>query len=281
MQDRFDRRVGRRRIHQQPALLAHHLDVRQRLEAGERGEFLQSHRRQAGRLDRAHVPAAALDAKNLDLAAVRVPNDGLDRGIAAAMENQLRVAAEEAGRIDTGRQIGVQAGSDIAVDDGSKLRIRPTRFHRGELRKAARRADIAGRDSVVTRAPSLRGASATKQSRGRREPFDLWIASLRSQWRILTIARDPPPASPAGVEGRFAGEVAAHFLGGCIRGAFDRLQRGAGDVRRERHVIEAAGARGRRERARRRRSRASRRADGRFSAPRSARRNRPSARARC
>ena len=31
MQDRFDRRVGRGRIHQQAALLAHHLDVRQRV----------------------------------------------------------------------------------------------------------------------------------------------------------------------------------------------------------------------------------------------------------
>ena len=121
VQDGLDRWVRRGRVHQQAALLADHLDVGERIEAGERGELFQPHRGQAGRLDGPHVPAAALDAKDFDLASVRLRRSRLNRRVAAAMQDQLRIGAKQAGGVDAGRQIGVQAGSDVAVDDGSKL----------------------------------------------------------------------------------------------------------------------------------------------------------------
>ena len=66
VQQRLDRRIGRRRIHQIDALVIHHVfvgEARQREQAAQRREL---HRRQARRLDVAHVPARALDADDID-----------------------------------------------------------------------------------------------------------------------------------------------------------------------------------------------------------------------
>jgi len=41
-----------------------------------------------------HVPAAALDAENVDLLTQQILGLGLDRGVAAAMQHQRRVAAQ-------------------------------------------------------------------------------------------------------------------------------------------------------------------------------------------
>ena len=58
----------------------------------------EPHRRQPGRLDRRHVPAAALDAQHLGLARRADRQPRLDRGVAAAMQHQPRVAARAGAR---------------------------------------------------------------------------------------------------------------------------------------------------------------------------------------
>ena len=106
VQQRLDRRIGRHRIEQVGALDAHHVLVGHlvaRQELMQRGE---PHRRQAGRLDRGHVPARALDAEHVGLVAEKIGHAELDRGVAAAVQHERRIAAEQARRVDAQRQFG-------------------------------------------------------------------------------------------------------------------------------------------------------------------------------
>ena len=77
--------------------LVHHLRV------GQRPRSLASFSRWArrtgakpGRLDRLEVPAAALDVEEVLVLADEVPRGELDRGVAAAVQHQRLVAAEQA-----------------------------------------------------------------------------------------------------------------------------------------------------------------------------------------
>ena len=66
VQQRLDRRVRRHRIDQIGALQLHHLLVGQFFAGAELYQRREPHRRQARGLDRAHVPAGALDAEHVD-----------------------------------------------------------------------------------------------------------------------------------------------------------------------------------------------------------------------
>ncbi len=90
VQQRLDRRVRRRRIDQVGALHAHHVFVGQRVARAQLAQRLEPHRRQAGGLDRAHVPAGALHAQHVDVVAVEIGNARLHRGVAAAVQDELR-----------------------------------------------------------------------------------------------------------------------------------------------------------------------------------------------
>ena len=96
VQQRLDGGVGRARIQEVHALEVDHVLVGERLEAAQPAERLQLHGRQPGGLDGAHVPPRALDAQHLVRLAQEVRHPGLDRGVAAAVQDQQRVGAEEA-----------------------------------------------------------------------------------------------------------------------------------------------------------------------------------------
>src|SRR5712671_2619107 len=69
--------------------------------------------RQAGRLDRGHVPAAALNGEHLDRVADEIGRQRLHRGVAAAMEDETLVAAEQARGIDAQGEVAIDAAFGI------------------------------------------------------------------------------------------------------------------------------------------------------------------------
>ena len=71
VQQRLDRRIGRRRVEQVGALQPHHVLVGELFARAQLQQRRKPHRRQARGLDRGHVPAGALDAEHVDLIAVR------------------------------------------------------------------------------------------------------------------------------------------------------------------------------------------------------------------
>jgi len=114
VQQRFYRRVGRRRIDQVGTLKVDHVRVGELVERTQPAQRLELDRRQSARLDRRHVPARALDAQHGMQRADDVPCLGLDRGIAAAVQHQQRVASEQPGRVGAKRDVLADALAGVA-----------------------------------------------------------------------------------------------------------------------------------------------------------------------
>ena len=108
VQQRLDRRIGRGRIDQIGALQPHHLFVGKIFARTKFYQRREPHRGQARGLDRAHVPAGALDAKNVDGVAVEIGDARLHRGVAAAVQHQARVLAEQTRGINPERQVAAE-----------------------------------------------------------------------------------------------------------------------------------------------------------------------------
>ena len=66
---------------------------------------VQTHRSKASCLDLFEIPAAPFDVKKLFNFTKEVGFEGLDRGIAAAVQNQVRVTPQQPGRVDTQAKI--------------------------------------------------------------------------------------------------------------------------------------------------------------------------------
>ena len=90
---------------------------------------VETHRRQPGRLDRAHVPAAALHAQHVDRRAGDVRHLGLHRGVAAAMQHQPRLAAQQARRVDAQREVLADALGGVLGDRGLGVAVGPEVLH--------------------------------------------------------------------------------------------------------------------------------------------------------
>src|SRR5204863_10152921 len=105
VQQGFDRYVRRCRIEESSARNAHHLCVIERLTAAQRAQRGEADRGQAFRLQRGEVPTAALDAQNFGRLTEYVWQHGFNRRVAAAMQNQARITAEEARAIDAQRHL--------------------------------------------------------------------------------------------------------------------------------------------------------------------------------
>ena len=129
VQQRLDRRVGRLAVQKVAALDVDHVLVGQRLQADQLAQRFETHRRQPGRLDRAHVPAAALDAQHLDGCAGDVGHLGLHRGVAAAMQHQPRLAAQQARRVDAQRQVLADTLGGMLGDRGLGVAVGPQILH--------------------------------------------------------------------------------------------------------------------------------------------------------
>ena len=109
MEQRLDRRVRGVRIEKVAALEAHHLPVAEGVERTQPAQRREPDRRQAGGLDPSHVPTAALDAQRLDPFAGQVGGGRLDRAVAAAVEHEPGVRAEQPGRVDEMREVARRA----------------------------------------------------------------------------------------------------------------------------------------------------------------------------
>ena len=100
VQDGFDRRRGRACACHVRGELVDHLRIGKRGQGGKPADVAEPHRRETGRLDGLEIPAAAFHVEDLFFLAEQVPVDELDGGIAAAMEHQRFIPAEQAGRVD-------------------------------------------------------------------------------------------------------------------------------------------------------------------------------------
>ena len=109
---------------------------RQRLALAQPAQRREPHRGQAGRLDRRHIPAAALDAQHLGGFADEVGRHRLDRGVAAAVQHQLRVAAEQARGVDAQRQVAADPGGGVVRRHRFGIAVRPQATHRPPPRLA-------------------------------------------------------------------------------------------------------------------------------------------------
>ena len=130
VQQRLDRRVRRTWIEQIGALDAHHILVRQRVAFAQFSQRCESDRRQAGRLDIAQVPAAAFDAQHLGGIPEQIGQDRLDRRVAAAVQHQPGIAAEQTRGINAQRQIASDAALAIARLHRRRIAVRPQAAHR-------------------------------------------------------------------------------------------------------------------------------------------------------
>jgi hypothetical protein len=116
VQQGLDRRVGRLAVQKVAALDVDHVLVGERLQAEQAAERREAHRGQAGRLDRAHVPAAAFYAQHLDRLAGDVGHPCLYRSVAAAMQHQPGLAAQQPRRVDAQCEIFADALGGMVGD---------------------------------------------------------------------------------------------------------------------------------------------------------------------
>ena len=129
VQQNLDRRIGRRGRDEARALNAHDIFVAERRPRPELAQTVEPHGGKIGRLDIGHVGTRAFDAQHRDLVAERVSHARLERGIAAAVQHELGIAAEQARRIDAQREIAADASAGIAVDRRLRFAVDPGGFH--------------------------------------------------------------------------------------------------------------------------------------------------------
>ena len=130
VQQRLDGRVRRGRIDQVGPLQRHHVFVSERLQLPRLQQRRELHGREACGLDGAHVPAAALDAEHVPAVADEIGRNHLARRIAAAVQDEARLATEQTRRVDAQRQIALDALRRIGIDDFLGVLIIPKTLHR-------------------------------------------------------------------------------------------------------------------------------------------------------
>ena len=129
MQQRLDRRVWGRRVEQVQPLHVDHGLVGQRIQCTQAPQRLELHGGQPPRLDIGHVGAGALDRDHLMLGAEIVAGARLDRSIAAAMQHEQRIAAEQAGGVDPERDVGADPFRAVSGDRFVGGAVVPLAFH--------------------------------------------------------------------------------------------------------------------------------------------------------
>src|SRR5262249_34398976 len=112
-------------------------------------QTIEPHGGKPRRLDRRHVRARAFDAQHRDLLAEEVRHRGLHRGIAAAMQHELGIAADEARGVDAQREIAADAVTGIAVDRRLRLAVDPAAFHRRAPSRARKTPRARGADGAT------------------------------------------------------------------------------------------------------------------------------------
>ena len=176
VQQRFHRGSGGAAVEQVLPLEVDHVLVGQPVEPPQPPQRIEPDRRQARRLDLRHVPPAALDAKHLDLGAEQVGRDRLDRGVAAPVQNQLRVRAEQPRRVDPERHVGVVALTGVVVHHAASVYLRPSAVHPPSSMRQSCTANCAPCAGALSRRPGRRGAPTAESP----EVADRGCARLRT-----------------------------------------------------------------------------------------------------
>ena len=129
MEQRLDRRVGRQRIEQIGALRPYHLFVGHGVAREQHAQLGEPHRREPGRLDHRHVGAGALDAEHVDLAPHQVRQAQFHRGVAAAVQHQAGIAAEQARGIDAQGEVARHPTGAIPIHHRLGLVLHEAALH--------------------------------------------------------------------------------------------------------------------------------------------------------
>ena len=120
VEDGFNRRRGRAGAQHVRVELVHHLRIGQAGEPRQPAHMPERDRRKAGRLDRLEVPAAALHVEHVLVLAKEIALAQLDGSIAAAVQDQRFVAAQQAR--------GVDARTERPAES-RRLGVAPEAFH--------------------------------------------------------------------------------------------------------------------------------------------------------
>ena len=129
VQQGLHRGVRRALVQQIGALDVDHVLVRKHFQVDQLADRLQPHGGQAGRFDIAEIPARALDAQHIHRLAHDVGGGGLYRRVAAAMQHQRRISAQQPRGIDAQRHIAVDALARVGRDHRLGVLIRPLAQH--------------------------------------------------------------------------------------------------------------------------------------------------------
>jgi len=129
VQQCLNRGVGRAGIDQVRPLDAHHFLVREDCSLPQFAQRREANGRESSGLDRRHIPAAPLHAQHLDLLLEEILDDGLDRRVAAAVQHEFRLAAQEARGIDAQGEIAPDTFLGIAFDEPLGFHIGPQAVH--------------------------------------------------------------------------------------------------------------------------------------------------------
>jgi hypothetical protein len=128
VKQRLDRRRRSIGAEEMDALLVDHLLVGQAGEGPQPAEPLKAHSGQPFGRDTVEVPARAFDKNRLDRLAQQVGHGRFDRGIAAAVQHQIGIAADQPGGVDAEGE--VFAGRGVAFEKGAGRFVGPTGLHR-------------------------------------------------------------------------------------------------------------------------------------------------------
>ncbi len=139
VQHEFDRRIWRRRVDQVGAREGDQFGVGDCLARAQRAQRTKPHGGQPRQLNLGHVGAAGLHVKDFGLFAEHVVRFCLERGVAAAMQDELAVAAEKSCRVNQQRQVAADAGFSAARDQRVGVTLDPAALH-GAMRSAAGKA---------------------------------------------------------------------------------------------------------------------------------------------
>jgi hypothetical protein len=128
MQEGFD--GGRRRtgVEETDAELVHHLLVAQLVEPTEASQLREIDGRETGRLDAVQIPPAAFHEEGLDLLPDQGRDRALERRVAAAVHDEIRVATDQPRGVDAQRELLAPARRE-ALDEFRGLPVGPAALH--------------------------------------------------------------------------------------------------------------------------------------------------------
>ena len=129
VQHDLDGRIRRCRIDQVGALDGDQVLVRDRVERAQLTQRCKAYCGQPFGFGRSHVGAGGLYPQHLDIVAEQVRRAGLQRGVAATVEDEFRIAAKKPGRVDPQRQVALDASLGGVRDNCLGVMVDPRAFH--------------------------------------------------------------------------------------------------------------------------------------------------------